>query len=123
MNKLLKTGTTIWAVSQIVGAILAVLFLVLLFTGCGKNGIDGAQGPAGAPGAPGTHIEAQAFCPSIPGVIGYANRESYVIIGTSVYAVYADGTHTFLTLLNPGTYVTTDGRSCQFIVTSDGQVL
>lgn len=99
---------------------LLVLGVIAMAAACGKNG---AQGPAGSQGIPGTVINAQAFCPTIPGAIGYANRESYLIIGTQVYAVYADGTHTFLTLLNPGTYVTTDGRSCTFIVTVDGKVI
>lgn len=103
------------------------LFLVsaMFLAACGQGpaGAPGPQGAKGDQGLPGTTIEAKAFCPSIPGAIGYANRESYMIIGTSVYAVYADGTHTFLTLLNPGTYTTTDGRSCTFYVTADGQVI
>lgn len=102
---------------------LLVLGALIITAACGRNGIDGAQGPKGDAGAPGTVINAQAFCPTIPGAIGYANRESYVVIGNQIYAVYADGTHTFLTLLNPGTYTTTDGRSCTFYVTSDGQVI
>lgn len=68
-------------------------------------------------------LSIQPFCPAVPGAIGYANRESYLILSGQVYAVYADGTHTFLTLLNPGAYRTTDGRNCNFIVTTEGQVL
>ncbi len=108
---------------QIVGLGLVLGSAVFFLTGCGKPGPQGATGQQGPPGAPGTRIEAQSFCSTIPGAVGYANRESYLIIGTTVYAVYADGTHTFLTLLNPGAYTTTDGRMCTFVVTADGQVL
>ncbi len=97
-----------------------LLLITLCITACGQQGPKGDQG---APGTPGTVINAEPFCPSIPGAIGYANRESYIVIGTDVYAVYADGIHTFLTLLNPGSYITTDGRSCSFIVQANGTVL
>lgn len=98
----------------------AALVVVLYSIGCaGPQGAQGLQGPAGANG---TLISINPFCPDIAGVIGYQNRESYVILDSKVYAVYADGTHTFLSLLNPGSYVTTDGRSCHFTVTASGEV-
>lgn len=98
------------------------LSLLLILTACGPKGDGGIQGVPGQPGQPGTVITAQPFCPSIPGVVGYGNQEGYITLDSKVYAVYYDGTHTFLTLLLPGNYQTTDGRDCHFTVNSDGSV-
>lgn len=96
----------------------------LLLTACGgQKGETGLQGVVGLPGKNAKQIEAFSFCPTIPGVLGHTNRESYLVVENFIYAIYTDGTHIFLTLLNPGTYQTTDGRNCTFTVTADGQVL
>lgn len=102
-----------------------IIAALLLTPACGPKGDVGLQGKPGLPGEAGTpaEISAEPFCPSLPGVIGYANIESYLIIDSNVYAVYADKKHTFLTLLTPGTYHTTDGRDCTFTVGTDGSVL
>lgn len=88
----------------------------------GQNGTDGSNGSDGTNGTNGTTVVAGVFCPSTPGAVGYGNQEGYLTVGTTTWAVYYDGTHTFLTKLNPGSYVTTDGRSCYFTVAADGSI-
>lgn len=103
--------------------VLVILGALFMIACRGPQGDTGQPGIPGTPGTPGTVIAAEPFCPNIPGVVGYENRESYIRIDSSIYAVYFDKKHTFLALLNPGTYTTTDGRNCVFIVTAEGEVL
>lgn len=90
------------------------ILLVLLVVACSQVGSQGPKGDAG------TVILVQAFCPNLGGGIGF--QEQYLIIDNKAYAVYYDGTRTFLAYLKPGNYVTTDGRSCNFTVNTDGTV-
>lgn len=95
--------------------------IILGLQGClGPKGDTGNTGAQGIQGVPGVSVQAQPFCPNINGGIGF--QEQYIIIDGKAYAVYYDGTHTFLALLKPGNYVTTDGRSCHFIVNADGSI-
>lgn len=111
----------------LLGLVLFTYFCVFMgLTGCaqgdrGAPGLQGSTGPTGATGEPGASIEAQPFCPSLNGGIGF--QEQYLVIGTNVYAVYYDNKRTFLALLHPGRYITTDGRNCHFTIGSDGSVL
>lgn len=102
-----------------------IMLLSLPIVNCrgpkGDNGVNGAQGTQGQQGTPGTSVQAQPFCPNIAGGIGF--QEQYITIAGQAYAVYYDGTHTFLALLKPGNYVTTDGRDCHFTVNSDGSII
>ena len=117
----------------------------------GQNGKDGATGPAGPagpkgedgqPGAgctvvkigtitnitcgdttsqvhDGTAIETIELC---PGVGGGSFREYLVRIDGQLYGVYASGSKVGMAKLWPGPWVTTDGRGCQFTVTTNGEV-
>lgn len=107
--------------------VLSLMFLSLV--SCGPRGNDGSQGPAGAAGIAGAQgpvgrdasIQAQPFCPDNHGVNGF--QESYLNIDGQIYAVYFDRYRTFLSLLSPGNYVTTDGANCHFQITVDGHVV
>lgn len=90
------------------------LVLLLLLISCGPQGVPGPKGE------PGTQLVVQPFCPGLGGGIGF--QEQYLVIDNKAYAVYYDGTHTFLAYLKPGNYTTTDGRSCNFVVNSDGTI-
>jgi hypothetical protein len=93
------------------------LFIMLLLSGCGKdgtNGLDGksVQGPAGSNG---TVITTVQFC---PGTSSYPSTfpELGLCINNNLYAVYSanDG---FLTLIPPGSYNSNAiGSSCTFTV-------
>lgn len=114
-----------------------LLFITLLMVSCGPPGENGKNGLNGTNGKDGTTVTSQEFCPGLGGGIGF--KESYIILGTKIYAVYYDGSHTALVWLNnpikidslgnatptnfPLYFVTTDGRNCHFSITSDGQVV
>lgn len=98
-----------------------LIVISLLLSACGQQGSNGPKGDQGIPGTPGTVVTAQPFCPSLTGGIGF--QEQYMIIDGKAYAVYYDGSHTFLAYLKPGNYVTTDGRNCHFTVNNDGSVI
>lgn len=112
----------------------ALLFLVILFTGCGADGAAGQQGPAGPQGPTGPQGEDAELppyavtsivdpCGDAPGVIDevllkLANGQVLVS-----FSANANGNNTRLAILPPGNYVTTDGSNCAFTLTSTGQVL
>lgn len=95
-----------------------------VFISNGSNGQDGANGRDGSNGqdATPTDIGIVQFCPNLTGGI-YGHKELGIRIDHTLYAVYYDGVHTFLTMLISGTqYVTTDGRNCYFTVSNNGTV-
>lgn len=78
----------------------------------GTNGTDGAQG---LPGTPGTQITPVIPCPG--NTSGFP--EVLLCIDDSLYAVYdAEPNGVHYTKIPPGSYVTTDSRSCYFTVTA-----
>lgn len=86
----------------------------------GLPGIQGPLGPVGPTGASGSIVQTIQFCPGVP------NYGSFFEVGFCIdhnlYAVYWAGS-AFLTLLSPGTYVTTtSGANCNFTVLTDCQI-
>jgi hypothetical protein len=81
----------------------------------GKNGADGAPGQNGDSG---TIVAVIQLCSAIPAPY----PEVLLRIDGQLFAVYADGAKTHLVLLTPGAYRTTDGRGCNFTVTSTLEV-
>jgi hypothetical protein len=109
--------------------ILTVLLFVLTVVACtgkrghpGLNGAQGAQGIQGEQGVPGQDAVPSEFdntevirpCPNSGTkevLLRFANGD--------LMAHYSHGSHQYLTLLTPGTYVTTDGYNCRFTVKPD----
>ncbi len=97
-----------------------LLLLVLLVSACGKdgtNGVDGNSvvGPQGNDGANGTVISPIQFCPGNP-VYPNVFPEVGFCIDNNIYAVYSEKGG-FLTLLNPGDYLSNAvGSRCNFTV-------
>lgn len=82
----------------------------------GEQGEIGVQGPAGRDGQDGSHITPVIPCPddtrSYPEVL--------LCIDNQLYAVYdQEPNKVRYVQVSPGTYTTTDGRSCTFTV-ADG---
>lgn len=75
----------------------------------GQNGVDGQDGST---------ITWVDPCPTL--VVPFP--ELLALIDGSYYAVYASGTKIHLARLTPGTYSTTDGRSCTFVIGSNGEL-
>lgn len=87
----------------------------------GTDGQDGAIGPTGPQGPPGvntTPITVIQFCPDVSLIqfpeVGYC-------INNQLYAVYSASGQSWLTLIVPGSYVTTTttGGNCSFQVLSN----
>lgn len=74
------------------------------------NGVDGNDG---------TTIEQIELCPNVS---GGAFHEYLLKIDGNLYGVYASGQKIGMTKLSAGTWVTTDGRNCTFVVHSDGSI-
>jgi hypothetical protein len=72
-------------------------------------------------GTDGSIIQLIQFCPGVP---SYPNNflEVGVCIDQKLYAVYSHGNNTFLTLVPPGRYVTTDQTRCNFTVRANCEV-
>jgi hypothetical protein len=87
----------------------------------GKDGQDGQDGRDLLPGAYSV-VNLVDFCGDAPGV----NDEVGLVLGNGKILVLfvsgGAGSMHFLTLLNPGNYVTTDGTSCHFTVNADGTI-
>jgi len=81
------------------------------------NGTNGLNGTNGTNGSVITPIE---LCPNLSG--GYFHEYLLKIDG-NLFAVYASGSNIGYTKLWPGSWVTTDGRSCHFTVNSNMNVL
>jgi hypothetical protein len=91
----------------------------------GIQGLVGAQGPKGEPGIQGipgasgqSGITPVKLCPSDTS----AFPEYGFVIGSNLYAVYygviGGGLNSFMALLTPGSYVTTNGSGCSFTYTT-----
>jgi hypothetical protein len=74
------------------------------------NGVDGLDGSV---------IEWVDPCPTI--VVAYP--ELLMKVDGVLYAVYASGAKIHLVKLTPGTYATTDGRSCTFTINVNGELV
>jgi hypothetical protein len=110
-----------------------LLLVLLLLIGCAKvhngprgepgpKGDSGDRGPEGAAGRDGNdaYAEVVPLCPNLAG----AYPEVLLRISGKLYAVFAPGTpNVRLVEIVPGSYVTTDGRSCSFTVTAELEVL
>lgn len=82
----------------------------------GTNGIDGEDG-SDAPTTPYTIVNVIKPCPTVAGpnpevILVLANRTLLASVSQSA------GANTRLALVTPGSYTTTDGRSCAFTVTA-----
>lgn len=78
------------------------------------NGADGTDAP------PTPYSVTQIIDPC-----GRQGTFDEVLLKTSngtILAHYASGSNQFLTIIGPGSYVTTDGTHCYFTITSDGQI-
>lgn len=83
----------------------------------GKDGIDGQDG-ADAPPTPYTVTELIDPCGDAPGYDEVLMR----LHNGLLVAHFASGTKQFLTVIGPGTYMTTDGTACTFTVSPSGIV-
>lgn len=97
------------------------------------NGADGSMGPQGATGATGPQGP-QGVSGSIgnltpvqlcPGDTNTSYPEYGFIVGTNLYAVYFDKNQpiAFLSKLNTGNYVTTNGSNCYFTYANNGSTI
>lgn len=91
----------------------------------GEPGQDGSNGVDGVNGHDGSSITTIKFCNDDTSTF----PEYGVVIGQNIYAVYwgtvpfsPHQNQAFLTLIRPGTYVSTGGNGCAFTVLSDGQI-
>lgn len=88
----------------------------------GIPGPAGAAGATGATGAAGSSVQAIQLCAGDTATY----PEQGLVIGGKTYAVYygqINGvTQAFLTMLQPGNWVTTDGGNCHFTVDSSGNI-
>lgn len=107
----------------------------------GPQGPQGAQGPQGIPGEQGEQGEIGPQGPTGPagqnGSIGNITpvqlcpgdsasfKEYGLVIGSELYAVYHNNSagYTFLSKLNEGNYVTTNGSNCTFRYENDGTTI
>lgn len=88
----------------VVGTFLALL----LGTGCGYDNYYTILEEM-------DEVQKIELCPDIP-----ATHPEYLLrIDGELFGVYFGGGKTFLALLLPGDYVTTDGRDCRFKVDGD----
>lgn len=94
-----------------------ILVLIGILIGCNSDP-NRVSSPIPIPNfQPITTVE---FCPDIPPAIGFV--ESGLYINRILYAVYFDGSHTFLAEITQGHFVTTDGRNCHFSVNNNFNV-
>lgn len=93
-----------------------IIVLIAILIGC-KNDSTSFSYPTPINYEP---IKTVEFCPNLPPVIGFV--ESGIYINNVLFAVYFDGTHTFLAQLIAGNFVTTDGRNCHFTIDSNFNV-
>lgn len=92
-------------------------FVASLKGPAGAVGPVGPQGPAGTSGGVGNVTPVQ-LCPGDTG----AYKEYGLVVGTNLFAVYHDNAagNTFLALLAPGSYRTTNGSNCVFTYANNG---
>lgn len=116
--------------------LLRLLFaLTLVIPACagkdgapGAPGLDGTQGPQGEPGA---HAELTPYSPiellnPCGDADGIADEVLIRLVNGDILVSFSDhrnGNNTRLALLEPGTYVTTDGDNCQFTITPSGELI
>lgn len=112
-----------------------IIILVLTLSSCGHDlntpaigtpqvqlipGPTGSPGPSGLPGTNGTVITPIQFCPNFP---PSSFPEFGLCLDNNLYAVYWDGTNTWLTEIPPGTYNSTaTNAACSFQVLENCQI-
>lgn len=119
------------------GLVFGVVLLALSACGhdhyeynVGQKGDPGAQGPAGQDGANGQDgadgtngiLGVIDPCGDAPGVIDEVLirlADGSVLVS---FSANANGQNTRLSILPPGSYVTTDGSSCNFTVNANGTI-
>lgn len=85
----------------------------------GSNGSNGTNEAAGSQGVPGTSISMVKFCAND----NSAYPEYGFKVGDNIYAVYWDSSKgAFLTKVIPGSYMSTNGTGCTFVVNSNGSI-
>jgi hypothetical protein len=82
----------------------------------GNDGADGQDGEDGQDGTNGTVVTPIELCPSLSGGLF---KEHLIRIGNDLFGVYASGQSIGYAKLWPGSWITTDGRSCHFTIHSD----
>lgn len=96
----------------------------------GNDGIAGATGPKGDPGEPGsdappnplTPVELVDPCGDTPGVFDEVFLRMYSGILLASFSDNSGGKNTRLSVIIPGSYVTTDGSNCHFQVNSQMEI-
>lgn len=91
----------------------------------GTQGIQGLQGPQGEVGIPGTQVTPVKFCKT-----DHSDFPEYgLLIGHQLFGVYwgtapfSNGANeAFLALLTPGSYRSTGGNGCSFVINSNNTV-
>lgn len=73
------------------------------------NGVDGADGTS-------SDMQLVQLCPGDTATF----PEQGIKSGNKLYAVFHSPPNTFLALITPGTYITTNGSNCKFKVNEDG---
>jgi hypothetical protein len=81
--------------------------------------LNGTNGTDGVDGEDGTVVEEVQLCPNVSG----GDFQEYLLkIGGDYFGVYSHGSKIGLSKLWAGSWVTTDGRNCQFTIHSNGTI-
>lgn len=86
----------------------------------GQNGQDGQDGEDGQDAPPSAYSVVELVDPC--GKQASFDEVLLRLQNNQIMAHYADGAKQFLTIVGPGSYVTTDGTHCYFTVTNDLQI-
>lgn len=101
-------------------SVIVAIWMLIVFTACGKDGAQGTPGIQGVAGLNGTTVSTVKFCPGVPDTYASSFPEYGLCLDNKVYAVYWNGSTSFLAYLTPGKYVTTStGANCNFEVVAN----